>query len=109
MFKKHSKVISVILTLTLIASMCVVSAVSFSAAEGDSYYVVGTPQGWDPLNGDPMTDNGDGTWTKVYTGLSASGGVKVRNAQSAEWNACDDFTDVGPVGPGAELNAHSSV
>ena len=102
MFKKHSKVISVILTLTLIASMCVVSAVSFSAAEGDSYYVVGTPQGWDPLNGDPMTDNGDGTWTKVYTGLSASGGVKVRNAQSAEWNACDDFTDVGPVGPGAD-------
>lgn len=48
MFRKHSKVISVILSLTLIATMCVMSATSFSAAD-TGFYVVGEMQGWAPL------------------------------------------------------------
>ena len=60
MFRKHSKVISVILSLTLIATMCVMSATSFSAAD-TGFYVVGEMQGWAPATADPMTDNGDGS------------------------------------------------
>lgn len=95
MFRKHSKVISVILSLTLIATMCVMSATSFSAAD-TGFYVVGEMQGWAPATADPMTDNGDGTWTKVYTNLPVgAGGFKVIDAQSSDWDSFNQYNQDG--------------
>ena len=79
----------------MIATMCVMSATSFSAAD-TGFYVVGEMQGWAPATADPMTDNGDGTWTKVYTNLPVgAGGFKVIDAQSSDWDSFNQYNQDG--------------
>ena len=84
MHKKHTRVISILLSVMLVMSMCLMSTVSVAAADGD-YTVAGdflTPQ-WSPAQ-NPMVDNGDGTYSFTeYDVPAGSYGFKVTDGT---WN-----------------------
>lgn len=101
------KLTSILLAVMLVVSMCCVGVVASAADDtAKSYYVVGSVQGWDPVNADPMTDNGDGTWTKTYT-VDADAEFKVLDAQGP-WDSQNSYDDKGQLGPGG-ANAKATV
>ncbi|MGN1467256.1 MAG: hypothetical protein ACI4W1_03005, partial [Ruminococcus sp.] len=69
MYRKRTKITSLILALALVMSMCFVALVSASAA-GETYYIAGDQAlvgvQWDPA-GVALDDNGDGTYSTTFT------------------------------------------
>ncbi|MGN0559285.1 MAG: hypothetical protein ACI4IS_07560, partial [Acutalibacteraceae bacterium] len=90
MFKKHTKAISIILTIAMIATMFC-TALGVSAAAGETYVVAGNIPGlaaeWEATAelGSVMVDNGDGTYSLTVADVPAGAyGFKVTDG--AGWD-----------------------
>ncbi len=86
--KTFKKLTAMLLAVMLVCSMCV-TAVSVSAAETAATYIVAgvsdlcglgaTGYGWDATDTtNAMTDNGDGTYSKVYTDVAVKNDYQVK-------------------------------
>lgn len=81
------KILAIVLTVVMCLSLLPMAA----AAAGETYIIAGTEYLcgtlWDTTNTDnQMTDNGDGTYSKVYTNVPA--GTHEFKVTNGTWDAC---------------------
>ena len=90
-----SKIVSVVLVLTLLLATAIIAPLSVSAAGAPPYYLKGEFTGWSPNNDYLFTDNGDGTYVLIKSFAAGTYPYKI-SGQDWSWSV--------PPGDNAILN-----